>query len=79
MCFVFLDIKINTVIGNEIHFMDNVSDKTMHDLVKVLKEIEDESLTKVATCTKILLLTDIEKKLVDLAITPKTIRLYMQP
>ena len=24
-------------IGNDIHFMDDINDKTMHDLVKVLK------------------------------------------
>lgn len=64
-------------IGNEIHFSDDVTYDTMHDLVKALKEIEAESLDNVAACTKAFVLSNAEKKTVDMSITAKPILLYI--
>ena len=64
-------------IGNEIHFMDDVNDKTMHDLIRVLKEIEDESLTNLDACNKAHVLSNVEKKSIVLTIASKPIKLFL--
>ena len=64
-------------VNNEIHFTDDVTYETMHDLVKVLKETENDMLSNVAACTKAFVLSNDEKKTVDLNITPKPIILYL--
>jgi ATP-dependent protease ClpP protease subunit len=64
-------------IGSEIHFTDDVTYESMHDLIKTLKEAEQEACDNVAACKKKLVLSDLESKTVELSLSPKPIKLYL--
>lgn len=64
-------------LHNEIHFSNDITYESMHELIKILKEAEFESLKHVAACSKSLVLSNDEKKVVDLKIEPKPIVLFI--
>lgn len=63
--------------NNEIHFSDDINYDTVHHLIKMLKEVEQESMKHVESCKKAFVLSADEKTHVDLTITPKPILLYI--
>ena len=64
-------------VGQEIHFMDDIDYDTVHDLVKLLKEAEQDGLNSAAACAKSFVLTNAEKNVVTLEISAKPILLYL--
>ncbi len=64
-------------VGHEVHFSDDISYTTMHDLIKILKEAEENALDNVAKCTTKYKLLDDEKQNVDLTIMSKPIKLFI--
>ncbi len=64
-------------VGHEVHFSDDVTYSTMHDLVKILKEAEQKALENVTKCKKNHELTDDENENVELTIKPKPIKLFI--
>jgi ATP-dependent Clp protease protease subunit len=49
----------------------------MHQLVMLLKEAESDALDNLEKCTKAIVLTNDEKKLIDILLTSKPIKLYI--
>lgn len=62
---------------NEIHFMEDITDESIHVLVKHLKEIEKASLKSVESCKKLYVLKDDEKMVVDVKVEPRPVLLYV--
>ena len=64
-------------VQREVHFSDDITYESVHELVHLLKEIEQETSRNLITVKKAVVLTETEKETIDLVITPKPIKLYL--